>query len=137
MAGGLSGRNRIFLLALALWALLAPRDLWAAGRQQLQGQVPSFLSRFHRLGPLGDGEPVTLSIGLPFRNQPELQAFVQAAQDPHSPQYRHFLTAAQFTDRFGPTPGDYQALIAFAQSHHLRVLSQSPGRAILEVEGSA
>ena len=37
------------------------------------------------------------------------------------PNYHHYLTPEQFTERFGPTEQDYQAVIAFAKANGLTV----------------
>jgi hypothetical protein len=76
-----------------------------------------------------------LAIGLPLRNQEELDALLRDLADPASPNYRAWLTPEQFTRRFGPTEGDYQAVIAFAESHGLKVSATHPNRTILDVTG--
>lgn len=78
-----------------------------------------------------------LAIGLTPRDQAGLAAFAVAVSDPKSPQFRHFLTLDQITERFGPTVADYQALVAWAQSKHLVVERQYPHRLLLAVHGRA
>lgn len=56
-----------------------------------------------------------LAIALPLRNQAALANLLEQIYDPTSPNYRHYLTVAQFTSQFGPTEQDYQSVIAFAR----------------------
>jgi kumamolisin len=64
-------------------------------------------------------------IVLALRHQPELENFLQEVYDPSSPSYRHFVTVPEFTERFGPSQEDYDALISFAKANGLTVLGGS------------
>jgi alpha-tubulin suppressor-like RCC1 family protein len=77
-----------------------------------------------------------LAIGLPLRNPEVLAQLLQQLSDPAHPNYRHYLTSAEFAARFGPTEPYYQAVIAFAQAHGLTVSGTHPNRTLLDVEGS-
>ncbi|HLX94376.1 MAG TPA: protease pro-enzyme activation domain-containing protein, partial [Verrucomicrobiae bacterium] len=77
-----------------------------------------------------------LAIGLPLRNKDALNSLLQQLYDPSSPNYRHYLTPDQFTEQFGPTEQDYQALIDFARTNGLTVTATYPNRAVLDVSGS-
>ena len=55
---------------------------------------------------------------------------------PASQNYRHFLTPGQFTEQFGPTPADYQAVIDFAKTNGLTVTGTYSNRMLLDVSGS-
>jgi len=131
-------RRFLFILlvpiAIALWPA---GDAWAAGRQQLHGHVPAALATAPRMGALDGSTPLRLVIGLPLRNQPKLDQFLKDVYDPKNPQFHHYLTPEQFTEQFGPTESDYQAVMSFAQAHHLEVTAATPGRSLLEVSGTA
>ncbi len=71
-----------------------------------------------------------------MRNQAALTALLNQIYDPSSPDYRHFLSVADFADRFGPTPDNYQAVVAFAKAHGLKVKSLSANRMTVPVEGT-
>jgi autotransporter-associated beta strand protein len=77
-----------------------------------------------------------LAIGLPLRNQAQLDQLLQNLYDPASPNFRRYLEAGEFADRFGPAPQDYQAVLAFAGSNHLTVTAQHPNRMLVDVAGS-
>jgi subtilase family serine protease len=56
--------------------------------------------------------------------------------DPSSPDYRHFLTVAQFTQRFGPTTKDYQAVVKFARSKGFSVTNTPANRLLVDMNGT-
>ena len=108
---------------------------WAAPRQTLHGHVPAITMKLARMGRLPSSQHLSLSISLPLRNQAALTVLLRQQNDPASPNYRHYLSSTQFTEKFGPSKQDYQAVIAFAQSHGLAVTGVHPNRMILDVEG--
>jgi len=108
----------------------------AAERQVVHVRLPAAATHLQPLGRLGGAKHLQLAIGLPLRNQKELSNLLQEIYDPASPNYRHFLTPGQFTERFGPSEQDYQAVIAFAQTHGLKVTGTSPNRLLVDVNGS-
>jgi subtilase family serine protease len=77
-----------------------------------------------------------LDIVLPLRDQAGLEDFLQEVYDPTSPIYRHFLTVPEFTERFGPTQEDYDAVVAFAKGSGFKVVGGSRDGLELQVEGS-
>jgi hypothetical protein len=79
---------------------------------------------------------VTLAIGLPLSHQNELNTLLHQLVDPKNPNFRRYLTPAQFTERFGPTESDYQALSAFAEANGLSITATHPNRMILDVGGT-
>ena len=78
-----------------------------------------------------------LAIGLPLRNREGLTNLLERLYDPGSPEYRHYLTPEQFTERFGPSREDYQAVSNFALAHGLTVTAKHPNRALLDVSAPA
>ena len=72
-------------------------------------------------GELPATNRMQLAIGLPLRNREALDTLLRQLYDPASANYHKYLTVDQFTQRFGPTEKDYQALIEFAQANGLKV----------------
>ncbi len=107
------------------------------GTQQLKGHRvfspggPSFVGRHDGASPL------RLAICLPLRDPQGLEDFLKALYDPANPLYRQYLTPAEFADRFGPGPDDYQKLKDFALTHGLTITADYPNRLILDVSGPA
>ena len=57
----------------------------------------------------------------PAVTQAELDAFLAAQQDPSSPQYRRWLTPAEFAARFGARPADSARVTAWLRTHGFSV----------------
>jgi hypothetical protein len=79
---------------------------------------------------------LSLAVGLPLRNREELDHLLSQLADPSSPNFRQYLTPAQFAERFGPSESDYQALAAFLLANGLTVTGTHPNRTILDVSGT-
>ncbi len=108
-----------------------------APRQKLSGQhVPEAVGRLGPAGSLPPSQHLNLAIGLPLRNEQELDALLKDLYDPTSPNYHRYLTPDEFTARFGPTKHDYQALADFVRSNGLAVTVTHPNRVVLDVEGT-
>ena len=122
-----------FLASIVLFPLTPAR---AAGRQVLRVELPAVATNSPPVGRLPGTTNLDLAIGLPLRNQEALTNLLQQIYDPASPNYRHFLTPAQFTEQFGPTEKDYQAVIAYAGANGFKVTGTHPNRTILDVRGS-
>ena len=87
------------------------------------------------VGRLGITNHLQLALGLPLRNRPAFTNLLNQLYNPASQNYRRHLTPEQFVEQFGPTEQDYQAAIAFARAHGLRVTGTHPNRKILNVTG--
>jgi hypothetical protein len=122
---------------VSMLALGLPLAGSAAPRQQLSGgHVPAAVARLAPAGGLPGTQRLNLAIGLPLRNEQELDALLQQLYDPASPNYHRYLTPEEFTARFGPTENDYQALVDFAKSNGLTVTVTHPNRVVLDVSGA-
>ena len=109
----------------------------ASARQTLHGHVPAASAGLQPVARLPAARRLNLAIGLPLRNPEKLKILLQDLYDPASPNYHQYLTPAQFTENFGPTESDYQALVDFAKSHGLVVTVTHPNRLVLDVEGAS
>jgi sugar lactone lactonase YvrE len=87
------------------------------------------------LGDLPANQIMQLDIVLPLSDQAGLDAFLSELSNPASPSYRHFLTVAEFTTRFGPSQANYDAVLAFAKASGLTVVGGT--RDSMEVEVKA
>jgi uncharacterized membrane protein len=124
-------------LAMACAALLFSTSLHAqtAGRHFLRGQVPAAVADARPLHEMAATKRLNLAIGLPLRNQAQLETLISQISDPSSPNYHHYLTAKQFAAQFGPTEADYQSMVDFAQQHGLTVTRTKASRMVLDVSG--
>jgi uncharacterized repeat protein (TIGR01451 family) len=123
------------LIAASAVAVLLASPTQAFETRVLRGHVPHAVIEL-KLQPV-DRLPSTnrlhLAIGLPLRNREALDNLLHQIYDPASPNYHHYLTPEQFTEMFGPTPQDYQAVIDFARSHGFTIAATHPNRVLLDV----
>ncbi len=88
-----------------------------------------------RLSALPANQTLSLAILLSLRDEAGLDAMLADVYNPDSPNYRHFLSVAEFTERFAPSQADHDALVAELQARHLTVTSTSANRLVIDVSG--
>lgn len=88
------------------------------------------------IGGLPSTLRLNLSIVLPLRNQDELTNLLDRLNDPSSPDYHQFLSVSQFTERFGPTVDDYQAVVNWAQDKGFAVADPPANRLLVNINGT-
>lgn len=129
---------------LTAWAmvlagiLIVPLSAQAQQRQVLHNHVRAEVSdhRAALVGTMPADQQIYASIVLPLRNQADLTSLLARLYDPSSPDYGHFLSVTQFTEQFGPTAEDFQAVVSFAQANGLLVTSLPANRLVVPVAGS-
>ena len=99
------------------------RDVTSNGQAPFVGRLPAVAT-------------MQLDIVLPLRNQADLDTFLQEVYDPASPLYRQFLTVQEFTQRFGPTQEDYDAVVNFAKANGFAVVGGSRDGMDVQIVGS-
>jgi subtilase family serine protease len=130
----LSNLRFLLMAAVLLPAFLLVNEPAAAQRQVLETNSAA-PAGIEPIGRLPGSQVLNLTIALPIRNQDQLDTLLQQLYDPASPNYRHFLSVAQFAAQFGPTPGDYQQVVAFAQSSGLQITRTFANRLAVTVSG--
>jgi subtilase family serine protease len=118
LAGGV---GRAQSVQMVLGNEVAPQV--GAGKAALVGAMPA-------------DQQLNLSIVLPLRNQAQLTSLLSRLYDPSSPDYRHFLSVDQFTQQFGSTADDYQAVVGFVEAEGFTVTGTSPNRLVLSISGT-
>src|SRR5476651_1756747 len=105
-------------------------------QKTLNGHVPEAARVLTPISGLAGSNQLNLAIGLPLRQPDALKDFLGQLYDPASPNYRHYLTPEQFTEMFGPTREDYQAVLDFARTNGLTVTATHPNRMLVDVSGA-
>lgn len=121
------------MLCLGALVSFAPPSFAAA--QTLPNHVPQAVRESRRLGPVAAQNRLSLAIGLPLRNTEELESFLAQVSDQTSINYRQYLTADEFAQRFGPSEGDYEKLSAFLEANGFAISGTHPNHLILDVTG--
>jgi len=88
------------------------------------------------VGRLPATQIMHFDIVLALRHAPELKNFLDDIYDPTSANYRHYVTPKEFTERFGPSQEDYDALIAFAKSSGFAVIGGSRDAMDVQLKGT-
>ena len=108
-------------------ALPAPAGSVAVGDASagvaLLGAAPSLPQGARITGSLAAGTRMHVTITLQPRDPLALQNFATAVSTPGSPEFRHYITPAEFAQRFGPTPATVHAVESSLRAHGLM-----PGR---------
>jgi subtilase family serine protease len=89
-----------------------------------------------QVGRLPETQVLSLDIVLPVRDREGLDNFAEQVANPSSISYRHYLSVAQFTETFGPTQADYDAVVQFAKDNGLSVTGGSRDGMDVQVKGT-
>lgn len=110
-----------------------------------QGRAQTLMTRHVReatlngqarlVGRLPLNQVMQLDVVLPIRDQAGLDSFLAELYSTSVPNYRHFLTPAEFTERFGPTQQNYNAVVNYVQSHGLAVVGGSRDGMEVQIRG--
>jgi len=102
--------------------------------------VPAIVAE-HGVTPAGRVAPATrlrLQVVLPMHNLTGLRSLLHdQIYNRNSALYHHYLSVAEFTQRFGPAQSDYDAAIAFFNANGLSVTHTYANRYLFQVEGNA
>jgi subtilase family serine protease len=125
------------LSSLTLLALLSI-PAHGAERQTLHGHVPAAVAQFN-LQPVGrppSTNRIDLVVGLQLHNRQALTNLLHDVSDPASATFRHYLRPGQFTEKFGATEAEYQAVLQFLNTHNLKVARTFSDRLIVDASGT-
>jgi len=127
-----------FLLAIAaLLTLLS----FATSRSQAQSLSTRHVREVTRTGaakPIGQlpsDQIMTLNVVLPLRDPAGLDSFLKELYNPSSSSYRHFLTVPEFTEKFGPTQQDYDAVVRLVEAHGFTVVGGTRDGMDVQIRG--
>jgi subtilase family serine protease len=86
-------------------------------------------------GRLPEGQLTRLALVLPLRNQDALNQFLKELYNPASASFHKYLGVEEFTEMFGPTEEDYEAVLNWAKTNGLTVVGTSRNRMNVDVTG--
>jgi subtilase family serine protease len=133
--GIVNSKTCAFLLSIASFACVAilpsnaetlltrhVREVTQNGQATLVGHLPAT-------------QVMQLDVVLPVRDQAGLDNFLADLYSSTVPNHRHFLTPAEFTEKFGPTQMDYDAVVQYVQARGLKVVGGSRDGLDVQVKG--
>jgi subtilase family serine protease len=95
-----------FKVTASLVALLVAAAGGAEASSVLGGHVAKWVAKATKVGKADESQTVRLSAFLGFRNQDQLTLLIAHQSTPGAAEYNHYLTAAQFHQRFSPSAQD-------------------------------
>jgi subtilase family serine protease len=136
-----SKKTAYWVLGLLLLAgfgaafLVSPQ--WSrSGHVVLSGNTPAALNSAQLLNRAAPAQEIEVVLGLNIRDEDKLNQLIAEQNDPSSPNYRKYLSAAEFKNRFSPTQADVDAVVAFLQSNGLTVVEISDNHLLITVKGT-
>jgi kumamolisin len=121
------GINRVYADSVAA----AGGDSPAIGAEVLA--VPEVIDLGRRAG----SAPIDVVVSLRFNHIAELDQLLQEQIDPSSSNYRKFLTAAQFDERFGPTAEQLNRVTSELQQAGFQITQISSNRVLVYAKASS
>ncbi len=119
--------------------LLTGRLTQSAKAQQFRpmdvGGLPPLIDVSQLLGTDSSNRTLQMSVGLALRNQDQLNAFLHDVYDPSSPNYHQFLSVEEFTQRFGPSADQQQAVIDYLTQQGFTITQTYPNRLLVDFSG--
>jgi pro-kumamolisin-like protein/IPT/TIG domain-containing protein len=109
----------------------------APGKVVLSQPAPQVPATWKTLGPAPGGQVLDLQVALAGQDPSGLAATVAAVSTPGSPEYRHYLTAAQYAAAYGPSASEVAQVSSALRGEGLTVGTPQPGSNLLPVSGTA
>ena len=107
------------------------------GRIVLPQAAPRLPAGSTQLGAAPAGQVLNLDVVLAGQNPAGLTQAVAAVSTPGSPDFRHYMSAAQYAARYGPSPAEVAQVSSALRTEGLTVGSPDPGSTLLPVSGTA
>ena len=139
----------VWVVVLAMTVTLASQTTQRANRitqEPTSGPVVTLSGTVHPLtrqaSDLGEAnrnmrlESMTLSIAPSVAEKAELDALVEAQQNPKSAQYHQWLTQEEFGARFGLTEADLSQVTGWLETQGFTVKSVAPSRNLITFSGT-
>ncbi|TDP98011.1 protease pro-enzyme activation domain-containing protein [Labedaea rhizosphaerae] len=90
----------------------------------------------HRVGAAAADRQLSLAVALKPRDAAGLQRFVADVSDPASPNYRHYLTSAQYNARYAPLQSDVDKVRDYLRGNGLKVTAVAGNRQVVDAVGT-
>src|SRR5215831_5108511 len=121
--------------ALALPAAVAVAAPHGPAAASSQTPLPVRNGSARDIGPYNPAQTIRLAIGLRPPHMAAEEQFLRQIQDKHSPLFHHYLTAAAWTARFGPSAAAQNAVVSWARGAGLTVTHLYPNRLVVDLAG--
>jgi Pro-kumamolisin, activation domain len=127
----------VFFLDSFIISVLCMAQVQAsAASVALRGNLPAEAAIYTPIAYADPSMPLTMRIDLALHNRGALDRLLAEQQDPTSPQYHRWLTAAQFDAEFGPTRQDFDAVTNWITSQGFKITDSSLPPRYIQFTGS-
>jgi kumamolisin len=129
--------RKISLFLLAAAALLSAATPNSQAQSLLTHQVREVArtGEARTIGRLPEDQVMQLDVVLPLRDPSGLKTFLADIYDSTSFNYRRFVTPQEFTERFGPSQADYDAVVAYMKANGFEIVGGSRDGMEVQVKG--
>ncbi len=121
---------------LALGSLAAAASVPAQATMNSSGEVAPWVAHAEKAGPVADSKRIEISVYLGFRNEKALDKLIEAQTTPGTAQYGHYLTRAQFHERFAPDKSNVAAVKAALKRQGLTIGRTAASGFYIEAAGT-
>jgi subtilase family serine protease len=122
---------------LGITAGATPAEASSVSSIVLAGTASPLVSRAAVVGSVPGSSVLKFDVVLGLQDRVAAQALVSAISTPGSPQYRHYITAADWEARFSPTVAQVGTVTSWLQAHGITVNSVSADRETIQVSAPA
>jgi len=109
---------------------------FAAVGHQITHNTPPYVSTAKNLGTENPSTVMEISLWLLPHNRAQMDQLARDLYDRNSPNYRHFLTPAEFASRFAPSDAEVHTVREFLESHGLTVVKTDPHNFFVRASGT-
>ena len=128
-------RRSLLALAMVLMLSAAATNSYAQSLLTRHVRESTRNGEAQDLGPLPASQILQLDVVLSLRDRAGLEAFLEDVYDPSSLSYRHFLSVGEFTERFGPSQADYEAVVRFMKARGFEVVGGTRDGMDVQIKG--
>jgi subtilase family serine protease len=110
-----------FASLLVLGSLTTALSVPAQAKMDSAGEVAPWVAHAEKTGAVEDSKQIQISVYLGFRNEDALDKLIKAQSTPGSAEFGHYLTRAQFHERFAPDKNAVAAVRTALERQGLKI----------------
>ena len=132
--------TKLLLRTLLGLGTLTAHAAFAAGSgfdgQTIAKNTPKFVATSKSIGAVNPSTVIDVSIWLKPHNKADLDALAKSLYNRDSPNYRHWLTKAEYASKYAPTAAEANIVKQFFASNHLNVIKTGPDNSYVRATGT-
>lgn len=125
-----------FLLLLLAVSLIAAASEQPPATVTIPGNIAPALQDATFVSQSDPNAVLTIVVGLKLHNEAEFVDLLSRLYDADSPDYRHWITPADFLSKFSPSQADVDAVCEHLEFHGLTIRRVSANRVLVQASGT-